>query len=335
MSSIHGKGHSALRSLPFLSHTMDPEIIVSDHANVISLLLKVLNLTNEQSTAFIVIFCQWVARHVQLLPSSKFNHDHQTAGAFRHTLLTTIVTARLLQSNTDAEQWRDNAFKLAGVAAALSHDLGKPQTDMLILTNSGIFQGEQPLYDYLISNDTKIFPVAWRNSRSKSEHDRLSHVFTKKLINLSPTPVRSNILECYENTECRIKILAVLKLADGIASQLSSVTGGLHWMSNALVIDSLTQLSIGLKTKQIDVFQHWSGAYVSFESLIPTLKSGLSTPHKQMPHSNIFRALTSAGMLSPHIKNGYVWEMPMENGEIRKLIRLQHPQLISLMSPHQ
>lgn len=141
--------------------------------------------SGEEDKAFIELYEPIILRfaeYVHLLPASEFHHHAMPGGLLRHGLevaLIALMKADRTLYGTDKppsqRQSIEKRWKLAVFLAGLSHDIGKPLTDMIVVADTG----EQwspflnDLYSWGKQRGVQYYTVSWIEGRHK-QHEAVS-----------------------------------------------------------------------------------------------------------------------------------------------------------------
>lgn len=171
---------------------IDPASLLSDQRELISPLKDVLGLSPENFARYVEPVLLRYAAYVQLLPASHVHHHRGAGGLLRHGLEVAYhsgiqargVTFRfdgpLRQKHEHKTQWR-----LIYTLAGLLHDIGKPISDMRVVSVSGNDVWEpfrKPLWDWSQENGIDRYVVHWLAGRQHRQHEKLGFVVANKII---------------------------------------------------------------------------------------------------------------------------------------------------------
>ena len=156
--------------------------LMKANAELIRGIVLTSTLTDVEVEAFLVPMFANLARTVQQLPASEYEHHQGLGGLYTHSLevaffcanhlkqtsIPFAVTPRQIESNL--KRWI-----FSGIVAGLAHDIGKPYTDMTIALPTGeAWQGDQLLQDWLMKTGADSYYIAFKPDRVHNAHCRAS-----------------------------------------------------------------------------------------------------------------------------------------------------------------
>ena len=137
------------------------------------------------------IFLRFAA-FVHLLPASKAHHHSAPGGLFCHGVEAAFFAARYtegsvfgLEFNPSSRQYVEPRMRLAGVIAALLHDVGKAVSDLCVRSPDGSqtwspFQ--MSLADWLEGNQLSEYEVTWVPTRLHKQHEGFGMAVAARVI---------------------------------------------------------------------------------------------------------------------------------------------------------
>lgn len=166
--------------------------IIEMQGALIEKIREAMGMTNDQFNELLLPVIQNVAGLTHLLPASESHHHKGAGGLFRHSLEACLYSARAslgpIFAVDGSPQFRRNTeplWRLACAIAGLTHDVGKPITDMVVTNKSGtktwMPQLDHNLHDWLVGNDIGRYFLRWNNDRHK-QHETVVHIVFSSLV---------------------------------------------------------------------------------------------------------------------------------------------------------
>lgn len=171
---------------------IDPATLLADQRELITPLKDVLGLSPEDFARYVEPVLLRYAEYVQLLPASHVHHHRGAGGLLRHGLEVayhTGIQARgvtfrfdgpLREKHEHKTQWR-----LVYTLAGLLHDVGKPISDMRVVSASGNAVWEPfrtSLWQWSQEHSVERYVVHWLVGRQHRQHEKLGFIVANKVI---------------------------------------------------------------------------------------------------------------------------------------------------------
>lgn len=172
------------------AHSVDS--IICCYGDLIVKAAKYIPLTEDEiNTHFVPLIRNFIA-YVHLLPASKNHHHSGIGGHLTHSLEVAFNALTLGQrdlfdkSETPTQAYHNKKrWQYACYIAGLLHDIGKPVTDMTVVSADGEHVWDarsQSLSDWLAETKTKNYTVIWRDDREHNLHQNASLWVTKDIV---------------------------------------------------------------------------------------------------------------------------------------------------------
>ncbi|MDO4937351.1 MAG: MobH family relaxase, partial [Sutterellaceae bacterium] len=135
-------------------------------------------LSEEESQRYLLPVITNLAKIVHLTPASEYDHHQGYGGLFTHTLEVAYYAANdakttIFDRSANPKDLHNNKRRwiLTAVLAALTHDIGKPFTDMEITAPNGLhWVRDEPLVDWLRKNRIENYYISFRPGREHNQH---------------------------------------------------------------------------------------------------------------------------------------------------------------------
>ena len=135
-------------------------------------------LTEEENQKYLLPVITNLARIVHLVPASEYDHHQGYGGLFTHTLDVAYRSANQAKNtifDRSAEPivayQNKRRWILTAILAALTHDIGKPFTDMEITAPNGRhWPKNEPILDWLRRYGIKSYYISFKPGREHNEH---------------------------------------------------------------------------------------------------------------------------------------------------------------------
>lgn len=147
--------------------------------------------SDEEFERFYMAAIRRFTAFAHLLPASQAHHHRGAGGLLNHSLQVGLWTLRLadkvlLSCAETPRQRRDMEprWHLAAFLAALCHDAGKPETDLVVTNRDRSSQWtplSQSLYDWAKENKVDAYFIDWREGRGK-QHTEFSALLAANII---------------------------------------------------------------------------------------------------------------------------------------------------------
>lgn len=168
--------------------------LIDANAHLVHKLCFSASLSEDECDKYLLPTINQLAMMVHLVPASQYDHHHGYGGLFTHTLEVARFCANrarnvIFDLSVTPEQLYHNKRRwiLTAILAALAHDIGKPYTDMDIVSVDGkkTWGKNETLVEWLRKEKIKQYRVAYRQGRQYHEHQEKSLEIAHKLIDES------------------------------------------------------------------------------------------------------------------------------------------------------
>lgn len=182
--SLPGKPRSGLDALlanvprypPFLEGlpVVDPDELLRSQSDLVARIQQSIGLDAAAFRELLLPVFLRYARFVQLLPASDNHHHRGAGGLLRHGLEVAYNASRLSEGVVfQRDRWPSEKkvleprYRVASVAAGLCHDLGKPVSNLDVLSKDGNhrwFPHSETLYDWARRTRQNRYYLRWRSA---------------------------------------------------------------------------------------------------------------------------------------------------------------------------
>lgn len=206
----------------YLYPVLHPLNLLAFHEDLLSQIWNELPLSAEIKERRLLPALVYLAEHASSLPASEGNHDYEPAGLFAHSLATLLETLRAaisrgLVSARCKEQ--DEPLWYLLIMLALTHDLGKVQTDFTLCGTTG---DELTGYDATVpitliaGREGDTLSLTWRRERGASHKSAtlayrkalLKRIFPEMTVILRDLIALDLLLSCETVTEAKARAKA-------------------------------------------------------------------------------------------------------------------------------
>lgn len=166
--------------------------LLNSQSELIGRIKNVLGYPKEQFESLVSPVLARYAAFVHLLPASETHHHRGAGGLFRHGLEVAFWAAQAsegqifpMDTPKKFKAEHENRWRFSAFLAGLSHDLGKPISDMEISDKNGttIWDPFQcSLLEWATTNNVDRYFVRWRNSRIHKQHENFSLLIFKEIV---------------------------------------------------------------------------------------------------------------------------------------------------------
>lgn len=162
---------------------VNPVLLLEDQADLVGKIISFCDIEVERPGLVHKVLGNYAAA-VHLIPASESHHHADNGGLLRHGLEVALTALMVLNEYAPhakdyfAEQRKqlEPRMRFSVLVAALSHDLGKPVTDVSIRDGSGHKKWnpmKETLYEWAQNEDVDRYFLSWSSSRNK-KHEPVS-----------------------------------------------------------------------------------------------------------------------------------------------------------------
>lgn len=165
--------------------------LLDSQSSIIKDIAATLRINNEQFNHLALPVISNYASYCHLLPASERHHHRGMGGLFRHGLEVAKFACQFAQANQFCpkdlprlKRDNENRWQFAAFVAGLTHDLGKPLSDLVVRDRSGeqVWNPyEITLVDWLYTNDIDRYFIGWNGDRNK-RHKNYSLLLLPKIL---------------------------------------------------------------------------------------------------------------------------------------------------------
>lgn len=170
---------------------VDAQALLDSQSELVGRIKSVLGYPKDQFESLVYPVLVRYAEFVHLLPASESHHHRGAGGLFRHGLEVAFWAAQAsegqifpMEAPRKYKAEHENRWRFSAFLAGLSHDLGKPVSDMEISDKNGTTTWDPfqcSLLDWATSNKVDRYFVRWRNSRVHKQHENFSLLIFKEI----------------------------------------------------------------------------------------------------------------------------------------------------------
>jgi conjugal transfer pilus assembly protein TraI len=171
--------------------TASVDRIIVDQRDLIRDLRQAIGLPNDLHNRVIDPVIRRYAEFVHLLPASQQHHHRAAGGLFRHglevALLATRATEDVLFSPHETPQRRrdmEPRWRAAAMFAGLTHDCGKPLSDLMVTDRDGKSRWRphrQSLLEWAEENGVDRYFLHWQSNRHR-KHEQFSATAAPRIL---------------------------------------------------------------------------------------------------------------------------------------------------------
>lgn len=171
--------------------TASVDRIIVDQRDLIRDLRQAIGLPNDLHKRVVDPVIRRYAEFVHLLPASQQHHHRAAGGLFRHglevALLATRATEDVLFSPHETPQRRrdmEPRWRAAAMFAGLTHDCGKPLSDLMVTDRDGKSRWRphrQSLLEWAQENDIDRYFLHWQSNRHR-KHEQFSATAAPRIL---------------------------------------------------------------------------------------------------------------------------------------------------------
>lgn len=170
---------------------VDAQALLDSQSELVGRIKSVLGYPKEQFESLVYPVLVRYAEFVHLLPASEAHHHRGAGGLFRHGLEVAFWAAQAsegqifpMEAARKYKAEHENRWRFSAFLAGLSHDLGKPISDMEISDKNGTTTWDPfqcSLLEWATTNRVDRYFVRWRNSRIHKQHENFSLLIFKEI----------------------------------------------------------------------------------------------------------------------------------------------------------
>lgn len=183
------------------------EDLLSSQARLIESIDHEMGMRKEEFDRYVYPILSNYAAFVHLLPASKAHHHRGAGGLFRHGLEVANHSLRALhgriidgQESGQRRKELEIRWRIAVLAAALGHDLGKPAIDMTIFDRNGKKQWDvfsTTIVEWMHAQNVENYYIRWTPNRVNGMHENLS-------LSLLPRVVPAEVFDFLKRGDPRV-----------------------------------------------------------------------------------------------------------------------------------